>query len=259
MKMFKRTVALIPAQHEMLQLGTSTDWRFCADELLMPLACNEMADAAREYPLVFLKDQSLFYTLLGFEQAVNAYVAEDGHWRAHYVPARLRAYPFALAPVPETADQFALVMDADAPQLQQTEGEPLFVQGQPGPALKARIALLQAMAKADPTTRRMVQAIRSAGLLVARAVQVRQPSPERPALGGFEVIDEQKLNALPDDAFAALRKAGALPLVYAHLLSMANLRQGPLAGKYPELSAAASQRQPAQSMDALLAGLHRAG
>ncbi len=257
--MFKHVLALNAQKPPKLRLAPTTDWRFCASELLVPLAYNEMADAAREYPLVFLKDKPVYYALLGFEQGVNAYVAEDGHWRAHYVPARLRAYPFALAPVPETADQFALVMDADAPQLQQTEGELLFMQGQPGSALKARSVLLQAMAKADPTTRRMVQAIRSAGLLVARAVQVRQPSPARPALGGFEVIDEQKLNALPDDAFAALRKAGALPLVYAHLLSMANLRQGPLAGKYPELSAAASQRQPAQSMDALLAGLHRAG
>ena len=34
------------------------------------------------------------------------------------------------------------------------------------------------------------------------------------------VIDEAKLNALPDDAFAALRRAGALTLIYCQLMSM---------------------------------------
>jgi hypothetical protein len=258
-KMFEKIVVLNSTQPSALRLAPTTDWRFCASELLVPLAYTEMADAAREYPLVFLNDKPLVYALLGFEQGVNAYVADDGRWRAHYRPARLRAYPFALAPVPGQTGRFALVMDADAPQLLQPQGEPLFVGGQPGPELKARKALLEAMAQAEPATRRVVQAIRAAGLLVDRAVQVREPAPDRPALGGFQVIDERALNALPDAAFAALRQAGALPLVYAHLLSMANLRQGALAGRYPELlrtaGAANATGQRPSDMDSLLRGL----
>jgi len=254
--MFKNVLPLTAEKQTTLLLAPTTDWRFSANELLVPLAYTEMADAAREYPLVFLKDKPLVYALLGFEQGTNAYVADDGRWRAHYLPARLRAYPFALAPVPEQAGRFAIVMDADAPQLQQAQGEPLFVDGRPGPVLAARKALLEAMAQAEPATRRMVQAIRAAGLLVDRAVQVREPTLERPALGGFQVIDEHKLNALPDAAFATLRKEGALPLVYAHLLSMANLRQGAIAGKYPEMQCDGALTTPhLPDMNGLLRGL----
>jgi hypothetical protein len=70
------------------------------------------------------------------------------------------------------------------------------------------------------------------------------------------VVDEQKLNGLSDAKFNKLRKAGALPLVYAHLLSMANLRQGVIAGKYPELDTASDRKvMRAPSMDDLLDGL----
>jgi len=67
-------------------------------------------------------------------------------------------------------------------------------------------------------------------------VQVRHPDVSTPSLGGFEVVDEKALNGLSPEAHLRLRDAGALPLVYAHLLSLANLRQGALAGKYPELA-----------------------
>lgn len=50
------------------------------------------------------------------------------------------------------------------------------------------------------------------------------------------MVDEKKLNQLPDADFVSLRNKGALPFVYAHLLSWANFRQGPLAGMYPALA-----------------------
>jgi hypothetical protein len=258
--MFKKVLLLNPAEAEDRHFHSVTSWQFAANELLIPLAYFEMADAAREYPLVFLKDKPVFYALLGFEKGVNAYVADDGHWRARYIPARLRAYPIALAPVKESPGKFALVADADAPQLSneaKAGSEPLFINGKPSPALQARIDLLQALQKAEPATQKLVQAIRDADLLVDRAIQVKTPGADHPALGGFQVIDEKKLNAVSDAKFNKLRKAGALPLVYAHLLSMANLRQGAIAGKYPELATPGDQvRRPTPDMDDLLKGVH---
>jgi hypothetical protein len=260
-KVTKQFLALNPAQQSDLKLLPSADWHFAANELLIPLAYSEMADAAREYPLVFLKDKPVFYALLGFEKGVNAYVADDGHWRARYIPARLRAYPIALAPVKESPGKFAIVADADAPQLSneaKAGSEPLFINGKPSPALQARIDLLQALQKAEPATQKLVQAIRDADLLVDRAIQVKMPSADHPALGGFQVIDEKKLYGLSDAKYNKLRKAGALPLVYAHLLSMANLRQGAIAGKYPELATPGDQvgRPAPADMDDLLKGVH---
>ena len=44
------------------------------------------------------------------------------------------------------------------------------------------------------------------------------------------------LKRLPVDRLADLVRTGALALAYAQLLSWANFRQGPLAGKYPHLA-----------------------
>jgi hypothetical protein len=38
----------------------------------------------------------------------------------------------------------------------------------------------------------------------------------------FQIVDEAKFNALPDDVFLDWRRRGWLPLVYAHLMSMAS-------------------------------------
>ena len=261
--MFNKTISVSAAKQASLNVAGTHHWQFAANELLVPLAFSEMADAAREYPLVFLPGKPLFYALLGFERGVNAYVANDGHWRARYIPARLRAYPFALAPVKEWPGKFAIVADAEAPQLVDTGdagGAPLFVNGKPSEALQARIDLLQVLQKSEPATASMVQAIRNTGVLVDRVVQVKSPSADHPSLGGFQVVDEKKLNALPLEALDSLRQAGALPLVYAHLLSMANLRQGAIAGKYPELATPGDQAMPANagfSLDDFLDQLSR--
>jgi hypothetical protein len=254
--MFKRIMPLNADKQSDMRITAQHNWQFAASELLVPLAFSEMADAAREYPLVFLKEKGLFYALLGFERGVNAYLGDDGRWRARYIPARLRSYPFALAAAKDQPGKFVIVADADSSLLNTQTGEPLFVNGAPGPALKAKMTLLESMQKSEPATQNMVNAIREADLLVDRAIQVKKPDAEHPALGGFQVVDEQKLNGLSDAKFNKLRKAGALPLVYAHLLSMANLRQGVIAGKYPELDTASDRKvMRAPSMDDLLGGL----
>jgi len=63
-----------------------------------------------------------------------------------------------------------------------------------------------------------------------QAAELIQPWPRNLQQGentvpveGFHRIDEAALNALPDEAFLALRKTGALPLAYAQLLSMNQL------------------------------------
>ena len=47
----------------------------------------------------------------------------------------------------------------------------------------------------------------------------------RSALASSGVVDERKLNDLPDEKFLELRRSGGLGLVYLHLVSFANLRQ----------------------------------
>lgn len=233
--MFKKPLLLKAAEHAGLTVAPTTDWRFAANEMLVPVVFSEMTDIAREYPLVFVKDKPLAYALTGIEQGVNAYVTDDGKWLATYIPAQLRCYPIGLTPLPNKPGEFAIVADADAPQLVSQSGKLLFENGQPSALLQQRLNLLKSLQQAERTTQALVKVIQDAGLLKDQNITVKKAGQQTTQIKGLQIVDEQKLNALPHEAFAKLRDQGALPLIYAHLLSLANLRQGAIAGKYPQM------------------------
>lgn len=240
--MFRNPQVLIAQVHASLTLAPLADYRFASGELFVPIVYSEMADVAREYPLVFLKDRALPVALTGIEQSINAYVADDGRWLATYVPGRIRAYPFALTEVPEKPGEFAIAFDAEAEPLGTDDGQPLFdAGGKPSAMLQARIDLLQQMKRQEGRTAQMLKTLRDVGILTERAIRIKRPNGEDSQLSGMEVVDEKALNNLPLDTLGALRDEGLLPLIYSHLLSMANLRHGPIAGKYPQIAQAQGQ------------------
>ena len=241
--MFSYPTPLKFSEHGRLHVLETNDYSHVRGELLVPIVFDEMADIAREYPIVFPDNESdMPYALMGLEAGQNAYVGADGRWAASYVPLAIRQYPFGLrrqnAPEGEP-DRFAVMFDPKSPHLSTTHGHPLFEpDGRLSEHMQQRVKLLERLQQRAPATRRSVQALRAAGVLVDRAVAIRVRG-EMHQISGMQVIDEGGLNELDDTAFNALRKEGALPLAYAHLLSWANFRQGPIGGKYPDLSARA--------------------
>jgi hypothetical protein len=224
------------------------DYSFARSEMAAPIVIDELADVAREYPIVVPTGSRLPVALLGVELGANAYVALDGRWHATYIPARIRQYPFALAPSPpapatapaNTAPGFVVMLDEQSPLLSCTEGQPLFeADGLPAPAAQERIQLLEMFQARQAPTARLVQAIEAAGLLIERTIRIQRPDGTSQQVTGLRVINEPVLNQLSDASFNTLRQAGALPLIYASLLSWANFRQGPIGRSHPlETSAA---------------------
>lgn len=211
-----------------------SDYAFAARQMLAPLIIDEVADVAREYVILFPVDSELPAALLGTQPEHNAYVSAQGGWQASYVPAMIRRYPFALKPVPRKEGQgeqrFAVIFDQAA--LDDT-GQALFNAEQPAPWVKQRMAMLERLQLREPVTRHLVKVIADTGLLTEQVLQVTTAEGQKGRLDGFRVVDEKALNALDHAAFAELRDAGALPLIYAHLLSLANLRHGVIAGRLP--------------------------
>ncbi|MCA1784939.1 MAG: SapC family protein, partial [Desulfobacteraceae bacterium] len=72
-------------------------------------------------------------------------------------------------------------------------------------------------------TNRAVDALADAGLICEWPLKVKTREGEQPVTGLY-MIDETKLNQMEDDAFLAVRSAGALPIAYAQLLSMGNIQ-----------------------------------
>lgn len=239
--MFKYSIPLKFSDHADLRILESNDYSFARNVLLAPILYAEMGDAAREYPIVFPDNKSdLPHVLLGLEAGQNAYVAPDGRWLATYVPASIRQYPFALKgakPVEgEKERRFALLFDPQAPQIGKTHGHPIFTDaGKLSPQMEARVKLLRQIETEAPPTRRTVVALRDSGVLIERKITIREAGKAR-TITGMRVVDERALSQLPDEAFNRLRREGALPLAYSHLISWANFRQGAIAGKYPELA-----------------------
>lgn len=243
--MFKSLVPLKFSDHGDLRVFESNDYDFAKAETLAPIVFDEMADIAREYPIIFPQNESgLPCALLGLETDQNAYVADDGRWLANYIPAHIRRYPFKLANTGNNngdKDRFVVVFDPEAKHFKDPHGHQAFeLDGKPTQHMENRFALLQEMQKRIPRTIELVKVLDKAGILVERTVTIKK-ADQTSQITGFRVVDEKALNELPDSTFLMLRRMGALPLVYSHLLSWANFRQGPLAGKYPDLMSKAGK------------------
>ncbi|GAB6060666.1 SapC family protein [Desulfonatronum parangueonense] len=232
--MFSKPVLLDLAKHRNTKLNFIHNYHFAAQEIVMPIVFSEMADIAREYPLIFLKKIPTPFALLGFQKSMNAYVdVQSGRWMAEYLPGRVRAYPFSLHENPAKPGEFGIVVDSQSSLLSTNDGQPLFADGKPTQILSDRIKLLEQMQKAQATTVNMVETIRIADLLKDQAIKIKMKGTEDSQLTGIQIVDEKKLNSMSHEDFAKLRDKGALPLIYAHLLSLANLRRGPLKGYTP--------------------------
>lgn len=247
--MYKKPVPLQSSEHADLRLLPVTDYSFARSELVAQIVIDEIADVAREYPIVFPKGSALPVALMGVEKESNAYVGANGEWLASYVPAQLRHYPLAIARLPDAAqpaaapggstvpdapERFVVLIDLDSPLVSTKAGEPLFnAEGKPGPVAAQKMRLMEQMPGRARLTQRLVQAIEAAGLLTERAIRIRRAGEADRHVTGLRVIDESALNKLDDAVFNQLRASGAIPLVYASLLSWANFRQGPIGRSHP--------------------------
>lgn len=248
--MYKKLTPLKTTDHADLRLLPVTDYGFARTELVAPIVMDEIVDVAREYPIVFPVGSQLPVALMGVEKDANAYVGVDGKWLATYIPAHIRQYPLATTRVPPQATQsddaakaerakaregrLVVLIDEAAPVLSRSEGQPLFGQdGKLAPVGEQLMRLMNQMQASAGRTQRLVQAINAAGLLVERAIHIKRQGEADRQVTGIRVIDEVALNKLDDAAFNSLRMRGALPLIYASLLSWANFRQGPIGKSHP--------------------------
>lgn len=252
--MLKSLKPLRHAEHGTLLLQAATDYGFARDLLMAPLALPELARAACEFPIVFPTKGHPVAALMGLEAGCNAYVAPSGKWMARHVPAFLRQYPFGMARLKPAADgsqRYTVLLDTESPLLSLDKGKPLFnADKSTTEVVASAMKLMDLFEKSLPLMQSTVAAMEEAGVLVERVIRLQGEGGKGRRVGGIRVVDEQKFNALKDKSFNALRKAGALPVVYAHLLSWSHFRQGPIGRAYPravQSDAGAAAAKPAKA------------
>lgn len=226
---FYEQVAPISAQrHQNWCIEKQADYAYASHSNAVPLTVAEFDAAALEYTIVFLPNESSYtpVALLGLNAAENLYL-EDGHrWKARYIPAFVRRYPFVFARS-EDGNTYTLCIDESFEGCnQEGRGEALFnVSGAGTNYLNAMMQFVTSYQQQISKTNAFCEELKELGLLEEMRATFELPSGEKAQVMGFMAVDREKLADLQPDKLAELARNGALELIYAHLLSMRNFAE----------------------------------
>lgn len=225
--------APVPLQndkHANLKVIESGDYTRHKEQHLVPIISQDFFVLAAEFPLVFVKDSRVDkfvpVAIMGLREGENLYCQTE-EYKAQVVPLRFHNPPFQMTKVDEQGDQLALLVEEDSPLVSETEGTPLFNEnGERSEYLEKRIESLLQAAQQAVQTENICKLFADKELFSTQQLQLQfQPDSPRYNIDGIYTIDEQKLNGLSDEDFLEFRKLGLIPLIYAHLSSLQQLRR----------------------------------
>ena len=233
---YERPVALNRDRHKALRLAASDGhFAFAAKTNALPISSGEFAEAARDYPIVFVGEEGGPFNvaaLVGLRDRQNLMVDAQGRWAAGcYVPAFARRYPFVLART-EADDKLTVCIDEVYPGLSAERGEALFnADGSETPYLKRVLEFVQLFHTEAQRTAAFAARLKELGLLVPKVINVERGG-ERQSVNGLWIVDAAKLRAIDDARVVELFRSGYLSWIEAHLLSLGSL--GRLAARLGE-------------------------
>jgi hypothetical protein len=188
----------------------------------------EFAEAAREYPIVFIRGQDKQMrpvALLGVRNGENLFVDAAGKWDARYIPAFVRRYPFVMADGGANG-QLVVCIDESCPALNSTHGELLInAEGQLEPRMNDVMQFLQNFQNEFMRTELITKQLDELGLFVQQGARFDTATGETFQLNDFYLIDEAKFGQIADDKLPGLFRSGALGLGFLHLASLGNMRK----------------------------------
>ena len=108
--LYRNPVMLDARAHRDLKVARTTDdWSVVQGINAIAVAALEFADAAVDFPIVFVRisneqgeGELVPVAVFGLTAGENLYV-QGSSWRARYVPAMLRMYPFGVAGIEDEA------------------------------------------------------------------------------------------------------------------------------------------------------------
>jgi hypothetical protein len=214
------------AQYKVKQANAAP---FLVNQHAVPLTVEEFPLVQRHMPIVFSAgDDPIPIALMGLNEGVNVFVDADGVLLDDmlYVPGYIRRYPYMLAKLRPDADELSLCFDPTSDTIgAYDEGEPLFAAGQPTEMTQNILKFNENFEQAAARTGQFVKEVRDLGLLMDGEVSIQQEGVEQPFVyRGFQMVDEAKLADLRGDQLRKMSQSGLLPLIYAHLFSLALMR-----------------------------------
>ena len=227
--LYRKPVLLDSAAHRELKVArTVDDWSVASGVNAMAIAALEFADAAGEFPIVFVKtanaqgqDDLIPVVVFGLTAGENLYV-QGSTWRARYVPALLRMYPFGIAGV--EAERVLIAIDEAWAGWSRTEGEPVFdAAGAPTERTRGLVDHIGEVAGELQRGPALGKLLADAGLLMDTRFEATLPNGEKLTVDGFYSVDAEKLAGLSDAKALEFFRNGAMGLIHAHQVSMRHM------------------------------------
>ena len=202
---------------------------FIAQTHAIPITVDEFGLAQRNYPIVFsIGENPIPIALMGLNEGINVFLDPDGRPidTSTYIPAYIRRYPFLLARLNPETDELSLCFDPTSDAVGEfDDGQPLFDGDQPSDATKAILEFCEQFETAGQRTAAFMEDVKKSGLLMDGEVAIQPEGYQQPFIyRGFQMIDEEKLRELRGDELRKMNQNGMLPLLYAHLFSLAQMR-----------------------------------
>lgn len=216
--------------HANYRMRTQDKAPFLIGQHAIPLTVEEFPLVQRFMPIVFtLGDESIPIALMGLNEGINVFVDDEGKLTEDnfYVPAYIRRYPYMLARLRPDAQELSLCFDPTADSIGAFEdGDALFDNGQPSEATRNILSFNETFEQAGQATGQFMKELKDLGVLEDGEVSIQQDGFQQPFVyRGFQMVNEEKLKELRGDQLRKISQNGMLPLIYAHLFSLALMRE----------------------------------
>ena len=223
---YANVVPLNSNAHQHLRVKPLADYKFTRKTQSVAIGAGEFLDCAVEFPIVFVRTNISVVpvALLGARPDENLFVDGAGKWDAGYLPAFVRRYPFVT--LNELDQRLSVGYDETSALLQGKEGERLLGEdGQPSDYFKNTLKFLERAHAEFLRGESLAKTLDEKGLLQPMSATMTIEGGQSVELGGFEVVNVAKLDAMSIGEQGLLAKTGDLVLIHAHLVSMRNFRK----------------------------------
>ena len=234
---YESAVPVSAARHANVSVEPNDSFAFSAGANAVPLMAVEFRNASAEYAIVFTAegDNVMPAAVLGVRNAQNLYLTPDSRWKADYIPAFIRRYPFVFSS--GDGETLTLCIDESHPGVnREGKGNALFgADKKPTPYVEKVLEFLKEFQVQFEWTRQFGRRIKGLDLLEPMQANVTTPQGEKFTLSGFLGVSREKLRQLNGEQLEKLARTDELELLYLQLASLRNFTEfkDRLAGSQP--------------------------
>lgn len=189
----------------------------------IPLNGVEFIEAAKYYPIVFTSDNiPAPVVIVGLENE-NVFIGEDKQWKEGcYIPAYVRRYPFTFL-LGSDQNNLVLGIDADSSRIMKKSPDmPFYNKEEATDTTKNAVKFCMAFHNHYVHTQAFCKALVEQDLLEKHQASITNAEGKRVGLGGFKVINLEKLRKLSPSTLADWQEKNWIAWAYYAVQSSSN-------------------------------------